>query len=96
MLYLIAEHFQLKILYTPLIPYMVQLYETDENAYLEYLNPIATNFGQNYIPYINEKLFRERIIHDPVGVERVKESTAEGVSENLFSLLKVLLYKELD
>ena len=80
LLYLMAEHFELKILYTPLIPYLAD-YEKGENAYLEHLTPIVTDFSQNHIPYIHEQKFNSRIIFDSVGAKRAK--TKKSVQEKI-------------
>ena len=78
-----AEHFQFKVFYVPLMPYMAYLEKSSKSD--SHLESIATNFSQNHIPYINENVFNKRIIHDPTGVERVQNNTGRNVSEQLIA-----------
>ena len=69
-----AQYFRFKILYTPLLPYIVHTVEEHD----KYLGPIYTDFSQNHISYMKEHVFNELMVHDPIGVEEVKEFTGSN------------------
>ena len=68
LLYVMAEHFNFKILYTPIIPYLSDFEAKKNGTYMAFLQPIKMNFSLNHIPYLKEKKFNEYIQFDHVGI----------------------------
>lgn len=62
-----AEYFKFKILYTPIIPYLVDFESNRVGAYLEFMKEINLDFSQNHIYYLKEKLVNNKLIFDPIG-----------------------------
>ena len=73
-----AEKYNVKILYTPLVPYLVE-FENNSDSYLDHLHPIKTDFSHNHIPYLKEQSFTEKLVYDTIGVNRTIDQVNDSV-----------------
>ena len=68
-----AEHLNLNILYTPVIPYAIDLETGITGSFNETLVPIVDDYSQNHIPYLKKSKVDKRIIFDEIGKEKAIE-----------------------
>ena len=89
----LAEYYNMKILYTPIIPYLTDYMANKHGVYLSYMKPMKLNFKENHIPYLKEDRVNDKIIFDPEGskiaqtyAERKKWVRFTNMSEVYFDL----------
>ena len=91
LLSIMAQYFKLRILYTPVIPYLEAFENGNNKSFLRYLRPIRNNYRQNHIYYLKEEQVEKNLIYDERGgaiitdyVDYIaKRSRVSGIFSNL-------------
>ena len=93
LLSIIAQYFKLRVLYTPVVPYL-EAFETGNNeSFLSYLRPIRNDFHQNHIHYLTEEQVNKNLIYDERGGTIVANYIV-NISSRVSGILSILTIME--